>query len=40
MEEGDAMRKEVLEERDKFQRQHTKSMEAYFEWDLGGYDDE
>ena len=40
MEEGDRLRKEFVDEREKFQRQHTKSMENYLGWDLGGYDDE
>lgn len=40
MEEGEQMRKEFIEERESFQRQHTKSMEDYLGWDLGGYDDD
>ena len=38
--EGEEIRKEFVEERDEFQRQHTKSMEDYLGWDLGGYDDD
>lgn len=40
MEEGMGMRREFLEEREEFRRQHTESMEEYLPWDLGGFDED
>ena len=36
--EGVEMTREFVKERQEFQRQHRKGMEAYLDWDLGGYD--
>ena len=40
MKEGEDMRKEFAKERREFQRQHTKSMEAYLGWDLRDWSNE
>ena len=40
MEEGMKMRREFVEEREEFRRQHTESMEKYLPWDLRRLDED